>query len=83
MHNRHTFSYSLRTVKCKGHQRMQWEQILAVIIGLFLVWLLYRQISGNKEAFTKDNFTKSARTLGLLALGLIAFVAFCILMLRY
>lgn len=59
-----------------------WQQILALLVGLFFMWMLYRYVKGNKDAFSKANFSKSAKTLGLLALGLIAFIAFCILMLR-
>jgi len=50
-------------------------------IGL-LVWLLYRGIRGNPEAFSAANLNKSFWTLGILTLILIAVIAFVVILLR-
>lgn len=49
---------------------------------VLLLWLLYRNIKGNPEAFSSTNLNKSFMTLGLLALLLIATVAFAVLLLK-
>lgn len=57
-------------------------QLLAIIAACFLVWVLYRSIKGNPQAFSKDNLNKSFFTMGLLGLALIAIVAILALFLR-
>ena len=47
-----------------------------------LLWLLYRGVKNNKEAYSKENLNKSFQTIGILALLLIGLVAFAILALR-
>lgn len=59
-----------------------WYQILAVLGAALVIWILYRGIKGNPQAFSKDNLNKSMSTMGLLALGLIAFIAVLVLLLR-
>lgn len=55
---------------------------LAIIgIGL-LLWVLYRGIRGNPQAFSKENLTKSFTTMGVLALLLIGVVGFAVVLLR-
>ncbi len=48
----------------------------------FLIWMMYRTIKGNPEAFSKVNLSRSFTTLGLLALILIGVVGIAIFMLR-
>lgn len=51
-------------------------------IGL-LLWMLYRGVKSNPEAFSRKNLSQSFRTLGLLALLLIGAVALAVLILRH
>lgn len=62
---------------------MEWTKLLAVLAGILLVWLLYRTVRANPNTFSKENFSKSFSTLGFLGLSLIAFIAFCIWLLRH
>lgn len=50
-------------------------------IGL-VVWLLYRVIRQQPEAFSKANLSKSLGTLGVLGILLIVFVAFFVVLLK-
>ena len=61
---------------------MDWLKILAILGSLLIVWILYRGIRGNPNAFSKASFNKSLTTMGLLALILMAFITFCVLLLR-
>lgn len=56
--------------------------ILTALGIVLLLFLLFRSIKGNPEAFSKENLNKSFTTLGLLALLLIAVVTFAVLMLK-
>ena len=56
--------------------------ILSVIATCFLLWLLYRGIKHNPEAFSGHNLSRSATTLGVLALILIAVIAFVVMLLK-
>lgn len=47
-----------------------------------LLWILYRGIQGNREAFSKENLLNSGKTLGILGLLLIGIVGFAVLMLK-
>ena len=56
---------------------------LLTICGFgFLIWMMYRTIKGNPEAFSKTNLSRSFTTLGLLALILIIVVGVVIFILR-
>ncbi len=55
---------------------------LAAIGLTLLLWVLYRGIKGNPDAFSKANLSKSTTTLGVLALLLIGVIAFAVMMLR-
>lgn len=56
---------------------------LLTICGFgFLIWMMYRTIKGNPEAFSKTNLSRSFTTLGLLALILIVVVGVAIFILR-
>lgn len=57
-------------------------QILGLIGAALIVWVLYRNIKGRPEQFTRANLTKSFSSMGILALLLIGFVALLVLMLK-
>ena len=57
-------------------------QILALIGAALIVWILYRNIKGRPEQFSRENLSKSFSTLGILALLLIGFVALLVMLLR-
>ncbi|GAB4223338.1 MAG: hypothetical protein Tsb005_18070 [Gammaproteobacteria bacterium] len=61
---------------------MDWNKLFAVIIALLLIWLLWRGIKGNPAMFSRESLGKSFGTMGILALALIAFIAFCVFLLR-
>lgn len=48
----------------------------------FLIWIMYRVITTNKQAFSKDNLNRSLKTLGFLALVLIGAVGLVVIWLR-
>lgn len=55
-----------------------WEQILYLVLAIFIIWLLFRFVKFNKESFSWEKFNKSLFTLGILALILIGFIALMI-----
>jgi glycerol uptake facilitator-like aquaporin len=57
-------------------------QILGLIGAALIVWVLYRNIKGRPEQFSRANLTKSFSSMGMLALFLIGFVALLVLMLK-
>lgn len=61
---------------------MEWGKLLYVIGAALLIWLLYRQVKGNPEMFSRTNLSKSFFTLGILALLLIGFIGLLVVMLR-
>lgn len=61
---------------------MNWTALLFLAAAFLMGWLLYRQIKGNPQSYSKENISKSIYTLGILALLMICFIAFLILMLR-
>jgi hypothetical protein len=58
-------------------------QILGLIAAGLIVWVLYRNIKGRPEQFSRENLSKSFSTMGFLALILIGFIAFLVFMLRH
>ncbi len=58
------------------------ENILAALAVTLLLFILYRGIKGQPQAFSRENLGKSFTTLGMLALILIALIAFAVLVLR-
>ncbi len=58
------------------------DQLLFLVIGGLMVFLLYLQVRHNKAAFSKQNLNQSLGTLAKLALGLIAFVGFLVMLLK-
>lgn len=57
-------------------------QILGLIGGGLIIFILYKFIKASPDQFSKANLNKSAMTMGVLALILIAFIAFLIMVLR-
>lgn len=59
-----------------------WGKLLLVIGALLLGWLLFRQIRGNPQAFSRENWGKSLYVLGILALLLIVFIWLLVVLLK-
>lgn len=59
-----------------------WHKLFLVVLTIFIMWLIYRNIKSNPNAFSKGNLGKSLSTLGWLALALIAFVGLLVLLLK-
>lgn len=57
-------------------------QLLALIGAAMIVWVIYRNIKGRPEQFSRENLTKSFSTMGVLALLLIGFVALLVYLSR-
>ena len=57
-------------------------QVLALIGAAMIVWVIYRNIKGRPEQFSRENLTKSFSTMGVLALLLIGFVALLVYLSR-
>ena len=57
-------------------------QLLALIGAAMIVWVIYRNIKGRPEQFSRENLTKSFSTMGLLALVLIVFVGVLVYLAR-
>lgn len=57
-------------------------KILALVAAILLIWWLLSSIRRQPGLFSKTALSHSARTMGLLALALIAFIAFCVWLLR-
>ena len=58
-------------------------QILGLVAAAMIVWVIYRNIKGRPEQFSRENLTKSFSSMGVLAILLIGFVALLVLMLRH
>ena len=61
---------------------MEWMKLLALIGAGFLIWFMFRAIKSNPQLYSRENISKSFSTMGILGLILIAFIAFCIFLLR-
>lgn len=61
---------------------MEWGKILLVIIAAALIWLTFKSLRARPELLSKENLMKSFSTMGILGLLLIAFITFCIYLLR-
>ena len=57
-------------------------QLLALIGAAMIVWVIYRNIKGRPEQFSRENLTKSFSTMGILALVLIVFVGVLVYLAR-
>lgn len=62
---------------------MEWGKLLLIIIAAGLGWLGYKALKARPELLSKENLSKSFSTMGMLALLLIAFIGFCIFLLRH
>ncbi len=58
-------------------------QILGLVAAGLIVWILYRNIKGRPEQFSRANLSKSFSTMGFLALILIGFIALLVFILRH
>lgn len=61
---------------------MEWGQLLWLAGAGLAAWLLHRALKHNPGQFSAENMIKSLGTMGWLALGLIAFITFCVIVLR-
>ncbi len=61
---------------------MNWTLLLFIVGAVLLGWMLYRQVRGNPQMFSRENIGKSIYTLGILALFLIVFIGLLVMMLR-
>lgn len=57
-------------------------QILALLGGGLVFWILYRSIRARPEQFSRENLSKSFSSMAVLAILLIVFVAFLVFMVR-
>lgn len=57
-------------------------EILGLIGGVLILWVLYQAIKGRPQQFSRENLSKSFSTMGMLALLLIAFVALLVFSVR-
>ena len=57
-------------------------QILGLVAAGLIVWIIYRNIKGRPEQFSRENINKSISSMGNLALMLIAFVALLVFIAR-
>lgn len=57
-------------------------QILALAGAAMIVWILYRNIKGRPEQFSREKMSSSFFTMGVLAIGLIVFVTLLIYLAR-
>jgi flagellar biogenesis protein FliO len=59
-----------------------WTGFFFLLGAALVVFILYRQIKSNPQAFSRENLSKSFGTMAILALLLIAFIAFLVFILR-
>jgi putative copper export protein len=58
-------------------------QVLGLLGAGLIVWVLYRNIKGRPEQFSRENLSKSFSAMGILAVILIAFIGLLVFMLRH
>ena len=57
-------------------------QILGLVGAGLIVWIIYRNIKGRPDQFSRENVSKSFSSMGILALMLIGFVALLVMIVR-
>ena len=57
-------------------------QLLGLIGGGLICWVIYRTIKGRPEAFSRENLNKSFFSFGILAIVLMLFVGLLVLIVR-
>lgn len=57
-------------------------QILGLAGAGLIVWLLYRNIKGRPDVFSREKMSQSFFSMGILAVLLIAFIALLVVVLR-
>ena len=60
---------------------MEWAQLFGILAAALIIWFTIRRVRTNPQLFSA-HLGKSFRTMGILGLLLIAFVAFCIFLLK-
>lgn len=58
-------------------------QLLGVVGAALIVWVIYRNIKGRPDQFSREKMSKSFSSMGILALLLIGFVAFLVFVVRH
>lgn len=61
---------------------MHWEAIVGGLLAGLIIFWLYRGVKANPATLSKVNVVKSLGTMAWLALILLAFIVFCLLLLR-
>ena len=61
---------------------MEWAQLFGILAAALIIWFTFRRVRTNPQLFSKANLGKSFHAMGVLGLLLIAFVAFCIFLLK-
>lgn len=56
--------------------------IIAILIGSFFIWRLYKYVKNDPKAFSGENMGKSFYTMGILGIVLAAAVYFVIVLLK-
>lgn len=63
-------------------QHSIWEQILAVIIAAFFIWMLYGYIRRNPTMLSAGKLGKSFWSMGILALILLVVISLTVVLLN-
>lgn len=58
------------------------QKILMLLAAVIVIWLTFRMVRGNPNAFSSEALHKSFFTIGILTLILIGFIAVCVWLLR-
>ena len=58
-------------------------QLLGVVGAVLIIWVLYRNIKGRPDQFSREKMSKSFSSMGILALLLIGFVALLVFFTRH
>lgn len=57
-------------------------QVLGLAGAGLIAWLIYRNVKGRPELFSRENMGKSFSSMGILAIVLIAFVGLLVVIVR-
>lgn len=57
-------------------------QVLGLVAAALIVWVIYRNVKGRPEQFSRENLSKSFSSMGVLAILLIGFVALLVVIVR-
>jgi hypothetical protein len=59
-----------------------WMTVVWLIAAVLMIWLIFRMVRGNPQAFSRENLSKSVYTIGILTVILMAVIFLCVLLLR-